>query len=58
MSGSNIWDQVLARVETVNRHSYYTGADLFLADQHHSAVRVPDACPRLAEQALRRVMRR
>ena len=25
MTGSNIWDQVLARIETkVNRHSFYT----------------------------------
>jgi chromosomal replication initiator protein len=46
MSGSNIWDQVLARVETkVNRHSYYTWfkPTSFLADQGTSLhVRVPD----------------
>ena len=47
MSGSNIWDQVLARVETkVNRHSYYTWfkPTSFLADQGTTLhVRVPDA---------------
>ena len=47
MSGSNIWDQVLARVETkVNRHSYYTWfkPTSFLVDKGTSLhVRVPDA---------------
>jgi len=46
MSGSNIWDQVLARIETkVNRHSYYTWfkPTSFLVDKGTSLhVRVPD----------------
>jgi chromosomal replication initiator protein len=46
MSGSNIWDQVLARVETkVNRHSYYTWfkPTSFVADRGTSLhIRVPN----------------
>jgi chromosomal replication initiator protein len=46
MSGSNIWDQVLARVETkVNRHSYYTWfkPTSFLADRGSRLdIRVPN----------------
>ena len=59
MSGSNIWDQVLARIETkVNRHSFYTWfkPTSFVADDGHEPAR-PRAerpLPRLAEQALRR----
>lgn len=47
MSGSNIWDQVLARVETkVNRHSFYTWfkPTSFLAERDGTIrVRVPNA---------------
>jgi chromosomal replication initiator protein len=47
MTGSNIWDQVLARVETkINRHSFYTWfkPTAFVADQDGSLrVRVPSA---------------
>ena len=47
MSGSNIWDQVLARIETkVNRHSFYTWfkPTAFLADREDAIrVRVPNA---------------
>jgi chromosomal replication initiator protein len=47
MTGSNIWDQVLARVETkVNRHSFYTWfkPTSFVADQGGTIrVRVPNA---------------
>jgi len=47
MTGSNIWDQVLARIETkVNRHSYYTWfkPTAFVADREGSIrVRVPNA---------------
>jgi chromosomal replication initiator protein len=47
MSGSNIWDQVLARIETkVNRHSFYTWfkPTAFLAERDGSIrVRVPNA---------------
>jgi chromosomal replication initiator protein len=42
MTGSNIWDQVLARIETkVNRHSFYTWfkPTAFVAD-HDGAIRV------------------
>ena len=46
MSGSNIWDQVLNRVETkVNRHSYYTWfkPTSFVADRGTSLhIRVPN----------------
>ncbi len=46
MSGSNIWDQVLARVETkVNRHSYYTWfkPTSFIADRGSGLdIRVPN----------------
>src|SRR4051812_44100017 len=46
MTGSNIWDQVLARVETkVNRHSYYTWfkPTSFVADRGTSLhIRVPN----------------
>jgi chromosomal replication initiator protein len=47
MSGSNIWDQVLARIETkVNRHSFYTWfkPTAFLAERDGAIrVRVPNA---------------
>jgi chromosomal replication initiator protein len=47
MSGSNIWDQVLARIETkVNRHSFYTWFKPtgFLAERDDTIrVRVPNA---------------
>ncbi len=47
MTGSNIWDQVLARVETkVNRHSFYTWfkPTIFVADLDGTIrVRVPNA---------------
>ena len=47
MSGSNIWDQVLARVETkVNRHSFYTWfkPTSFIAERDGTIrVRVPNA---------------
>ena len=47
MTGSNIWDQVLARIETkVNRHSYYTWfkPTAFVADRDGAIrVRVPNA---------------
>jgi len=47
MSGSNIWDQVLSRVETkVNRHSFYTWfkPTAFVADRDGAIrVRVPNA---------------
>jgi chromosomal replication initiator protein len=47
MTGSNIWDQVLARIETkVNRHSFYTWfkPTAFVADQQGTIrVRVPNA---------------
>jgi len=47
MTGSNIWDQVLARVETkVNRHSFYTWfkPTSFVSDRDGSIrVRVPNA---------------
>jgi chromosomal replication initiator protein len=47
MTGSNIWDQVLARIETkVNRHSFYTWfkPTSFVADQDGAIrVRVPNA---------------
>src|SRR4051794_15651658 len=46
MSGSNIWDQVLTRIETkVNRHSYYTWfkPTSFVADRGTSLhIRVPN----------------
>jgi chromosomal replication initiator protein len=46
MTGSNIWDQVLARVETkVNRHSFYTWfkPTSFVSDRDGSIrVRVPN----------------
>src|SRR5687767_870756 len=47
MTGSNIWDQVLARVETkVNRHSFYTWfkPTAFVAEREGAIrVRVPNA---------------
>jgi len=47
MTGSNIWDHVLARIETkVNRHSYYTWfkPTAFVADHEGTIrVRVPNA---------------
>jgi chromosomal replication initiator protein len=47
MSGSNIWDQVLARIETkVNRHSFYTWfkPTAFLSERDGTIrVRVPNA---------------
>ena len=47
MSGSNIWDQVLARIETkVNRHSFYTWfkPTAFLVERDGAIrVRVPNA---------------
>src|SRR2546423_8098033 len=47
MTGSNIWDQVLARIETkVNRHSFYTWfkPTAFVADRDGTIrVRVPNA---------------
>jgi len=47
MTGSNIWDQVLARIETkVNRHSFYTWfkPTAFVTDRDGSIrVRVPNA---------------
>ena len=47
MTGSNIWDQVLARIETkVNRHSFYTWfkPTTFVADLDGGIrVRVPNA---------------
>ena len=47
MTGSNIWDQVLSRIETkVNRHSFYTWfkPTSFVADREGSIrVRVPNA---------------
>ena len=63
MTGSNIWDQVLARIETkVNRHSFYTWfkPTSFVADNGSDASRPgPErALPRLADEALRRRHRR
>ena len=58
MTGSNIWDQVLARIETkVNRHSYYTWfkPTSFVSDDdgtHHRPGSQP-ADQRLADEALR-----
>src|SRR5215472_12841357 len=47
MTGSNIWDHVLARIETkVNRHSFYTWfkPTAFVADHDGTIrVRVPNA---------------
>jgi chromosomal replication initiator protein len=47
MSGSNLWDQVLSRIETkVNRHSYYTWfkPTSFVADRGTSLhIRVPNS---------------
>src|SRR5690242_13756892 len=47
MTGSNIWDQVLARIETkVNRHSFYTWfkPTTFVAEHDGTIrVRVPNA---------------
>jgi chromosomal replication initiator protein len=47
MSGSNIWDQVLARIETkVNRHSFYTWfkPTAFIVERDNTIrVRVPNA---------------
>src|SRR5437868_12854438 len=47
MTASNIWDQVLARIETkVNRHSFYTWfkPTAFVADRDGGIrVRVPNA---------------
>src|SRR5688572_31733892 len=47
MTGSNIWDQVLARIETkVNRHSFYTWfkPTAFLVERDGAIrVRVPNA---------------
>src|SRR5262249_43162095 len=47
MTGSNIWDHVLARIETkVNRHSFYTWfkPTAFVADRDGTIrVRVPNA---------------
>ena len=47
MTGSNIWDQVLARIEAkVNRHSFYTWfkPTRFVADDGGTlTVRVPNA---------------
>src|SRR3954467_2725308 len=47
MTGSNIWDQVLARIETkVNRHSFYTWfkPTTFVSDLDGAIrVRVPNA---------------
>ena len=47
MTGSNIWDQVLARIETkVNRHSFYTWfkPTAFVSDRDGSIrIRVPNA---------------
>src|SRR5687767_3605428 len=47
MTGSNIWDQVLTRIETkVNRHSFYTWfkPTAFVADREGTIrVRVPNA---------------
>jgi chromosomal replication initiator protein len=46
MTGSNIWDHVLARIETkVNRHSFYTWfkPTTFVADDGTIRVRVPNA---------------
>src|SRR5438132_9384460 len=47
MTASNIWDQVLARIETkVNRHSFYTWfkPTAFVADRDGAIrVRVPNA---------------
>jgi len=47
MTGSNIWDQVLARIETkVNRHSFYTWfkPTVFVSDRDGAIhVRVPNA---------------
>jgi ATPase involved in DNA replication initiation len=47
MTGSNIWDHVLARIETkVNRHSFYTWfkTAAFVADHDGTIrVRVPNA---------------
>src|SRR4051812_43225715 len=70
MTGSNIWDQVLARVETkVNRHSFYTWfkPTTFVADQDGAIrVRVPNALFRdwltkhyaaVIEEALQEVQR-
>jgi chromosomal replication initiator protein len=70
MTGSNIWDQVLARIETkVNRHSFYTWfkPTAFVADLDGSIrVRVPNALFRdwltkhyaaVIEEALQEVQR-
>ena len=46
MTGSNIWDQVLSRIEAkVNRHSFYTWfkPTSFVADDGAIRVRVPNA---------------
>ena len=57
MTGTNIWDIVLARIETkVNRHSFYTWfkPTTFVSDEDGGIrVRVPNAAvPRLADEAL------
>jgi len=70
MTGSNIWDQVLARIETkVNRHSFYTWfkPTAFVSDRDGSIrVRVPNALfrdwltkhyPAVIEEALAEVQR-
>ena len=58
MTGSNIWDQVLARIETkVNRHSFYTWfkPTAFVAERPdaYPGPRAERALPRLADEALR-----
>jgi chromosomal replication initiator protein len=70
MTGSNIWDQVLARIETkVNRHSFYTWfkPTAFVSDRDGSIrVRVPNALfrdwltkhyPAVIDEALAEVQR-
>jgi chromosomal replication initiator protein len=58
MTGSNIWDQVLARIETkVNRHSFYTWfkpTAFVRSRRDHPRPRSQRAFPRLADEALRR----
>src|SRR5688500_9576578 len=70
MTGSNIWDQVLARIETkVNRHSFYTWfkPTAFVAEREGAIrVRVPNVlfrdcvtkyCAVVIEEALTEVER-
>jgi hypothetical protein len=55
MTGTNIWDNVLSRIETkVNRHSFYTWFKPtgFVAEADHPASGCRTRVPGLADQAL------